>query len=74
MKGQMMRRLVTLCLVMLVTSHWAAYAAIVFGVDSAEINKWLTLTDATFCTELLAMLLKKLLENKRTKKDEEQGE
>jgi hypothetical protein len=74
MKGQMMRRLVTLCVVMLVTSHWAAYVAILLGADGDTVNQWLTLTDATFCTELLAMLLKKLLADKRVKNDAEKGE
>jgi hypothetical protein len=74
MKGRMMRRLVTLCIVMLVTSHWAAFVAIVLGANGDAVNKWLTLTDATFCTELLGMLLKKLLDNKRTRNDDEKGE
>ena len=73
MKGRMMRRLVTLCLIVLVTAHYAGYVAIVLGVDGDAINQWLTLTDATFCTELLAMLLKKLLDGKRSNK-EERGE
>lgn len=69
-KGRMMRRLVVLCIIQLVSGHWAAFIAIVLGADGDAVNKWLTLTDATFCTELLAMLLKKLYTSKTTTKEE----
>ena len=62
----MMRRLVVLCLIMLVTAHVSSFIGIVLGADGDAINKWLTLTDAAFCTELLGMLLKRILENKST--------
>ena len=66
MKGRMMRRLVVLCVVMLVTAHWAAFCAIVLGANGDAVNKWLIQTDIPFCTELLMTLVKKLLDDKKS--------
>ena len=73
MKNKMMCKLVVLCLVMLVLAHWAAFCAIVFGADGDAVNKWLVQTDIPFCTELLMTLIKKLLDDKKSR-NEEKGE
>ena len=61
----MMRRIVTLCLIVLVMAHACAIVLIAFGVAYDGVNGWLTLTDAVFSTELLAMLLKRILDKKK---------
>jgi hypothetical protein len=77
MKGRMMRRLVTLCLVVLIIASVAAFAAIVLWDSDDAIIKWLALVVGVFSTELLGMLLKKLLEDKRAataaKREEDQN-
>jgi len=69
MKNRMMRRLVVLCLVMLVMAHWAAYFAILLGADGDAVNKWLVQTDIPFCTELLMTLIKKLFDDKKSSRE-----
>ena len=64
-QGRMMRRIVTLCLCVLVVSHASAIVLISLGVAYTGVNGWLTLTDAVFSTELLAMLLKRILDKKK---------
>ena len=64
-RGRMMRRIVTLCLAVLVTAHTSAIVLIALGVAYEGVNGWLTLTDAVFSTELLAMLLKRILDKKK---------
>jgi hypothetical protein len=60
-------------LILLVFLVFTIHAVLILNAEGGAVNKWLTLTDATFCTELLAMLLKKLLKNRRSNK-EEKGE
>lgn len=69
-----MRTLVAVCIAMLVSSHWAAYVAIVMGIDGSEINKWLVQTDIMFGGELLMTLIKKLLDDKKSKSPIQEGE
>lgn len=71
MKGRMMRRLVTLCLIVLILASVAAFTAIVLWDSDDAIIKWLALVVGVFSTELLGMLLKKLLEDKRAAKNAE---
>lgn len=61
----MMRRIVTLCLIVLVMAHACAIVLIAFGVAYDGVNGWLTLTDAAFGTELLATMLKRILDKKK---------